>query len=378
MMKRLDHYIFVQILTVTALITTILVGIMLMTQSLRFLDLIVSSGASGLMFLTLTLLALPRFLEVIIPIAFAIGSIYVFVRLRQDGEMTIMQTSGLTPLRIARSGIICASCFTLILFMVLSSIAPMTLARMYELRQLIRVQYSTAMLREGMFNTLGPDITVFIAKRVGTNGLTGLMIHDAREKKSNPVIIMAQSGQWIMTSKGPEIQISKGIRLSRNEKTQSTDRLEFNRYTIDLPESQPLSKRWAEPEERTLANLITVTPHDPTIQEKWGEFRAEIHRRFLSPFLPLCLYLIVAAIMIKGRFTRLFQNAGPILYACLSILMTQGAYLGAFSIAKTGTIGIAAMYVTVFLPMLLSVIVLWSRPIMTSQTKWSNDRTVPV
>ena len=113
------------------------------------------------MFLTLTLLALPRFLEVIIPVAFAIGSVYVFVRLRQDGEMTILNASGLAPFRIARAGLICAACFSVILFMVLSFIVLQTLARMYELRQLVRVQYSTSMLREGVFNTLGPDITVF-------------------------------------------------------------------------------------------------------------------------------------------------------------------------------------------------------------------------
>lgn len=366
MMKRLDHYIFAQILAVTTLISMILVGIMLMTQSLRFLDLIISSGASGLMFLTLTLLALPRFLEIIIPVSFAIGSIYVFVRLRQDGEMTILNASGLTPFRIARAGLICAGCFSMILFIVLASIAPHTLARMYELRQLVRVQYSTSMLREGVFNTLGPDITVFIAKKSGASGLSGLMIYDARPENKTPVTILAQSGEWIMTDDGPQIQIIKGVSLSKNKDTQSVDRLEFDEYRLDLPEISPLSKRWAEPEERTLSNLMTTAPNDKEAQEKWGEFRAEIHRRFLSPLLPLCLYFVVAAIMIKGSFTRIFHNAGPILYAVLLVLILQGFYLGAFSMAKTSIIGISAMYIIVFAPMIISFITLWSRSFMTS------------
>ncbi len=345
--KRLDQYLIFQIFTVTLLITAVLVGIMLMTQSLRFLDLIITSGASGVMFLTLTLLALPRFFEVIIPVALSAATVYVFVRLRQDGELTILQTSGLSPARIARAGAVCAVLLGFLLFFILAVIAPLTLSRMYELRQTLRVQYSTSLLRPGVFNTLGSDITVFITKRTEKGGLGGVMINDARPEHKEPVTILAEQGALIITDQGPQIQVQKGIRLVRSLHGVGFDRLEFDRYIIDLPESGPLQKRWAEPEERTLINLMTTASKDDSVRAQWSEFRSEIHRRFLSPFLPLCLYLCVVLVMIKARFTRSFRDFWPIGLAGAITLIIEGGYLALFSVAKTGIFGIVLMYLFV-------------------------------
>ena len=66
MFSVLDRYIATHVAIATLIVVMTLTGVVLMTQSLRFLELIIESGASGLAFITLSLLALPRFFEVIL------------------------------------------------------------------------------------------------------------------------------------------------------------------------------------------------------------------------------------------------------------------------------------------------------------------------
>ncbi|MEC7702298.1 MAG: LptF/LptG family permease, partial [Pseudomonadota bacterium] len=72
-MSILNIYLFWQLLGITIIVTLTLTGVIFLSQSLKFLELIIESGASGGIFLQLILLALPRFFEIIIPIALSVA-----------------------------------------------------------------------------------------------------------------------------------------------------------------------------------------------------------------------------------------------------------------------------------------------------------------
>ena len=73
-----------------------------MTQSIRYLELVIASDASALYFLVMIGLAIPKFLEAILPLAFAIGALYTIHRLMSDREMTIMIACGASITSIGR------------------------------------------------------------------------------------------------------------------------------------------------------------------------------------------------------------------------------------------------------------------------------------
>ena len=58
------RYLFRNLLFATLFTAVTLAGIVMLTQSIRFLELIVESGASSLSFWIVTFLALPRFFEI--------------------------------------------------------------------------------------------------------------------------------------------------------------------------------------------------------------------------------------------------------------------------------------------------------------------------
>src|SRR5471032_1469710 len=65
---RFDIYIFRQVLLALVVATGGLTALIWLTQSLRFIDLVVNRGLSLLVFLQLTSLLIPSFIAVILPI----------------------------------------------------------------------------------------------------------------------------------------------------------------------------------------------------------------------------------------------------------------------------------------------------------------------
>lgn len=355
--RQLDRYLLRQMAGVAAVIALVLAGLLLMTQSLRFLELVIDSGASGLVFMTLSLLALPRFFEVILPIAMAAAVVFVYLRLRKDGELSVMQAAGMSPAQIARPGFILSLGVMVIMFVLMAWIAPLTLANLNQLRQVVKAQYSALLFREGVFNSIGKDVTVYVAERQGNGALKGLMIYDARPENPTPVTVLARTGQLVATETGQQVIVHNGARQAINPKSNTVERLNFERYVIDLPDSGPVRQRWAEPEERTMTQLLWPSASDSEARAKHQEFVAEFHRRILSPLLAPCFFLMTICLLLLRPFGRA-QNAFEVVWVGALILILQSGYISAFSFARDHAAGVMIMYLLVMGPLITAVFVL--------------------
>ncbi len=150
-----DRYLLKNLLLATMFTALSLASVIMLTQSLRFLELIINSGASSFSFFVLTLLALPRFFEVILPIALMIGTVFIYNRMSADSEMTVMRASGFSPLRLSRPALMLAVIITVTVFVITAWAAPLSLSKMQTMRVTIKAQYSSLLLRDGVFNQLG-------------------------------------------------------------------------------------------------------------------------------------------------------------------------------------------------------------------------------
>ena len=100
-MPRLSWYLLGQILGPVAVITILLTSVILLTQSLRLLDLVINRGQSAPTFLYLTLLVLPGLLVIILPIAFFFGALFTLTRLNGDSELVVMASAGFSRRQLA-------------------------------------------------------------------------------------------------------------------------------------------------------------------------------------------------------------------------------------------------------------------------------------
>ncbi len=347
-----DRYLLKNLILATLFIALSLASVIMLTQSLRFLELIINSGASSLSFFVLTMLAMPRFFEVILPIALMIGTLFIYNRMSADSEIAIMKSSGFSPLRLSRPAMNLALATTFLAFVIAAWVAPMALSKMQMMRTSIKTQYSNLLLRDGVFNSIGQDLTVYVHDRNGLGELEGIMIHDTRQKSGFPITVLAKRGVIVSDRDKQQVIVYDGSRQEYNPQTGRLARLDFKRYSIDLPDSEPTQQRWREPDERTLLELLSPDRDVLENPKTHREFLTETHRRFVSPFLSLTFTLVALCCLLLGPLDR--RGLGwRIVAASMGVITLQGLYLIAYNLAKEHMIGLVLMYVLVFVPIVV-------------------------
>lgn len=345
-----DRYLLKNLLWATMFTSLSLAAVIMLTQSLRFLELIINSGASSFSFFVLTFLAMPRFFEIILPIALMIGVVFIYNRMSADSEIVIMKSSGFSPLRLSRPALMLAGIVAVVVFIITAWAAPVALSKMQTMRVTIKAQYSSMLLREGIFNQVGKNLTVYVHTRGKNGDLEGLLIHDTRGNETVPVTILAKRGVIVSDYAGQQVIVYDGSRQELDPETGALSRLDFERYSLDLPESGPVRQRWKEPDERTLLELLNPDAQTRENPKMMREFRVEAHRRVVGPFLALTFTVMALCCLLLGSSDRR-GLVWKIVAASASIIVLQGLYLVAYNLSKEGDFGLVLMYVLVFAPL---------------------------
>lgn len=356
----LNRYIITHLFQATAIIAFILIGIVFLTQSIRFLELVVEVGASSSAFWFLTLLALPRFFEVIVPIAVMIAVLFIYHRLVADSELVIMRSAGLSSMQLARPALFFIGLVVVFLYIMAFYAGPKSASYMQYYRQVIKANATQLFFREGVFNTMGDGLMIYIRNKGEKGELSGLMIYDSRPKNDVPVTVLAEKGVLVSDPDGSrEILVSDGQRQQYNPQTQILNKLAFERYTVEIPEPErEVRQRWAEPDERTMWELIF--PQDkgqPEYERAKKAFVAEANRRMTGPLLTLSFGCIALAFMLLGTVSR-HGYTGRIIVAAVAGIFVQSFYLIAFDVAKQALWGNLLMYLIVLIPIVLAYIAL--------------------
>ena len=101
-MKRYRLYLLRQLALPTLLATLAMSGAIWLSQSLRFVDLIVNKGVPATTFGYLTLLLFPSLLLVILPFALFCAALFVYHRLAVESEITVLRRSASATCRSRR------------------------------------------------------------------------------------------------------------------------------------------------------------------------------------------------------------------------------------------------------------------------------------
>jgi lipopolysaccharide export system permease protein len=355
--KIFNFYVIKNISIATAFVAVTLAAIIMMTQSIKFLELIIDSGASSGAFWALVFMALPRFFEVILPIALMIGGIFVYHRMISDSEMIVMRSAGSSPLQTVKPALIVGLMVSLLMFFISAWLAPVSLAKMQKMRQVVKAQYSTLLFQDGVFNEVGKYLTVYIDGRNSKGELEGLLIHDSRPTNPVPVTIVAKRGVVVATDTGQQVLVYDGSRQDFNKRNGALNRLDFERYSIDLPDTSVVGKRWKEPDERTFSELIYPEKTETLDKKNKYEFMVEAHRRMAGVLLPLTFISVALCFLLLGPLNRKGQGI-RVMMAVISVVILQSLFLSSASLATQSIIGIVLLYLVVLLPLVFALFVL--------------------
>lgn len=342
-MLAIGRYIFRQLFGALVFVTVVLTCTVWLTQSLRFIELIINRGLTLGAFLYLTALLLPSFLIIIVPLALACAILFVYNKLIMDSELVVLRAAGLSQGALARPALILAASVSAFSLLLTIYLLPASLRQFKDIENSIRNDYSGLLLREGVFNSLGEGFTVYLRSRESNGELLGLLVHDSRVP-NRPVTMMAERGALVGGEEGPRVILVQGNRQEVERETGRLSLLYFDRYTVDLKtltnQNQP---RWREPSERFLSELLRLNPNDSNDVFYAKNLRAELHHRLVMPLYPVAFALIALAALLSGEFDRRGQTR-RILVAVFAVAMTQAAELGLFNLASKAPFAIWMMY----------------------------------
>src|SRR5690242_21147838 len=101
-MNGITRYILRQTLMIMLVVGVSFTAAVWLVQSLRLIDLIVNRGLSLGLFAYLAILILPRFVDVVLPIAVFIAVLFTYNRLLTESELVVMRAAGMSQGDLAR------------------------------------------------------------------------------------------------------------------------------------------------------------------------------------------------------------------------------------------------------------------------------------
>jgi lipopolysaccharide export system permease protein len=358
-MNSIARYIFGQTAFVMLFVTAALSFVIWLTQSLRFIDMVVNRGLPISDFLWLALLITPRFVFLILPFACFIATIYVYNRLIADRELIVLRGAGMSNLELSRPAIILGLVSAIAAYALNIYLLPIAYREFSDLRYSITSDYSSMLLQEGRFNTLPARITIFVRERQGAGVLKGILVHDGRDQ-DEPVTYMAHEGRLISTGNGPRLVLIEGNRQQISRSNGSISFLQFEKQTIDINIASGAAPagRKRKPEEMFLWELFSPELRTHKVYGPvHSRYRAEGHSRIVSPMLSVGFVLMALSILLSGDFSRRGQNF-RIFAALLLIVLIYGVSIASFNMSNDDLRMIPAMYVIVALPIVVGLIVL--------------------
>jgi lipopolysaccharide export system permease protein len=307
-MTRIDRYILRQLALGLLAVTAGLAALVWLTQSLRFIELVLDRGLSLAVFVELTSLMLPGFIAVILPITTFIVVLFTYVRMNTDREIVVMRAAGLSQLRLARPGLAVALLAVAIGYGLNLWLVPLSHGafRMWQFE--IRNQMAAILLQEGVFSSVGNDLTVYARARDRDGHLRGILVHDERDA-GQPVTIIAAEGRIITTAQGPRVVLRDGVRQQLERAAPGQPRrltvLSFSENSLDLARATRQEEvRARDSRERGIAELLNPDPAEALRPREIARYYAEAHQRLSAPLTALSYALVGLAVALSGQFRR--------------------------------------------------------------------------
>ena len=110
------NYIFLKILKPFLIISLVLTGIVWLSRSLRYIDLIINKGLSLTSYFWFVSLIAPKILALLLPLISFVAIVYTYQKLKSESELLVIETFGLSKLFLMLPSIIFGFIVAILLF----------------------------------------------------------------------------------------------------------------------------------------------------------------------------------------------------------------------------------------------------------------------
>ncbi len=350
-MARFDRYMLSQLMVLFGFFALVLVSIYWINRAVKLFDRLIGDGQTAMVFAEFTALTLPSVIRVVLPIAGFAATLYVTNRLSTESELTVMQSTGFSPWRLARPVLYFGLIVGIMVAMLANVLVPASLKQL-QLRETEISQNVTArLLTEGTFLHPTDGVTFYIREIAPDGRMNDVFLSDRRNPNES-VTHTAASAYLIRTETGPALVMIDGLtqRLSRPALQLNTTHFADLSYSI----SGLIST-----EDRTSAQLrhfntfeMLTTPVHIQVRTgvNTGVFAEELHTRFTQPLFALAAVMLGFASLLSGGFSR-FGVWRQIVIALILLILIKALE----SVVTEPVLSNSSLWPLLYLPALLGL-----------------------
>lgn len=358
-MTRLQRYLFRNLAVATFYSTVGLTLTIWLSQSLRLIEMVVGAGAPLRLFVWLLILTVPTFLGVILPIALMGGILFTYNRMTMDSELVVMRAAGVGPMALSKPAVYLAVIVSAVVMALSVYLTPLARQALTTLERSVRSDYTQLLVREGVFNEVGDQMSVYARARDADGTLRQILIHDVRQR-DKPVTTIGERALLQNDANGAKIVVYNGYQQTLTRATGQMSQLYFDRYTVDLQlVSQGGDDRRPDNRERSTLELLNPPDDLRADDRSFRQAVSELHSRLSTPLMPLALTMLGLAVLLSGEFNRRGQ-AIRILGAVGGAVVLEAGGLGLTGLSSKVAAVIPAMYIVPVLVMIGGFVVLKS------------------
>jgi lipopolysaccharide export system permease protein len=306
-MGSIDRYIFRTTLASFALVLISLTGVIWITQALRGIDLMTSQGQTIVTFLGLTSLVIPALILIIAPVALMIAISHTLNKLATDSEIIVMNAAGFSPFRLFRPFVYATIVVAILVAFIAAYLAPDGMRRIKQWDAEITADVLTNVLQPGRFAQLDQNLTIRIRERAPGGLLMGIFIDDRRDPKER-ISIVADHGTVVQSGSNSFLVLEDGNLQKFEAGKREPAIVAFGRYAFDMSKFSQHGDVALGIRERYLWELLSPDENDPMYKQVPGQFRAELHDRFMAPIYPFAFAVLTFAFLGAPRTTRQSRN----------------------------------------------------------------------
>ncbi len=313
---RITKYILKITFINTLISTLVIMGIVWLSQSFRSIKFILEKGGNIFDFFKLSFLSIPSWLSISLSFGIFFGIFISYTRLENDKEIIVMKSAGLNGMQIAFPGILISFFISVLLFLNLHFLSPMSYTIFKNYQNEIRYRSPEISFNEKTFIDVDKYTTIFFENKSTQNQITNVFVQDRRNIKEN-IEIFAKEGIFYSKESNIFLVLKEGTKIF-SPKNKIPTIIDFEMNTINLQESDKRNKnfefgvstaiksRFVEDKELSFFDLIDKSKLHNEFKNH-SKYLAEAHSRNVNSFLPLTFSMIVLSFLLLISNSRKYN-----------------------------------------------------------------------
>ena len=271
-------------------------------QAVNQLEIVSEDGHSFIIYFYYMLLILPKMFTKILPTVFFISLYYTLIKYESNNELKIFWINGVDKIRFYNVILKYTFVFFLIQLFLTSYLTPNLQSKARDYIKNSTLDFFPSLFQEKTFIDTVDKLTIFIENKDDNNQFKNIYLKD--ESSTYPKIIIAKSGELILTNENRILRLLNGKFINMN-KSKSTV-FDFEKTDFDLSKFLTKSTITIKLQETGLKNLLNCTD-SLLIKKKTyetnnincnkdsiDEILREIYKRL---FKPIYLFLLAATVI---------------------------------------------------------------------------------